>query len=150
MYIHLLYLGYRVFCFIFRPVRAGVRVMMIQGDRVWLVRQTYMPGWFMPGGGLKRGETLEQAARREAYEETGAVLGPLKLLGIYTSFKDWKTDHNILFICEDFKITGIPDNEIAEARAFPLHELPDGLWPGHRRRLKEREAGLANPQFGEW
>ena len=37
--------------------------MMIQDDKVWLVRQTYIPGWFMPGGGLKRGETLEQAAQ---------------------------------------------------------------------------------------
>src|SRR5689334_12317638 len=127
MNIHLLYLGYRVYCFIFRPVRTGVRVMMIEGNKVWLVRQTYMPGWFMPGGGLKRSETLEQAARREAYEETGAELGTLQLMGIYTSFTDWKTDHNIVFICEDFKITGKPDHEIAEARAFPLNELPEGL-----------------------
>jgi 8-oxo-dGTP pyrophosphatase MutT (NUDIX family) len=150
MYIHLLYFGYRVFCFIFRPVRAGVRVMMIEGNKVWLVRQTYMPGWFMPGGGLKRGETLEQAARREAYEETGAELGELRLMGTYTNFTDWKTDHNIVFICEDFRITGRPDHEIAEARAFPINELPDGLWPGHRRRLDERVAGLSSPQFGEW
>jgi 8-oxo-dGTP pyrophosphatase MutT (NUDIX family) len=150
MYIRLLYIGYRVYCFIFRPIRAGVRVMMIKENKVWLVRQTYMPGWFMPGGGLKRGETLEQAARREAHEETGAELGELRLMGAYSSFLDWKTDHNLVFICEDFKITGVPDHEIAEARAFSLNELPDGLWPGHRRRLEERTAGLTNPQFGEW
>jgi ADP-ribose pyrophosphatase YjhB (NUDIX family) len=66
MYIRFLYLCYRVYCFLFRPVRLGVRVMLLRGDQVLLVRQTYMPGWFMPGGGLKRGETLEQAARREA------------------------------------------------------------------------------------
>jgi 8-oxo-dGTP pyrophosphatase MutT (NUDIX family) len=150
MYIRLLYIGYRAYCFIFRPIRAGVRVMMIKENKVWLVRQTYMPGWFMPGGGLKRGETLEQAARREAHEETGAELGELRLMGAYSSFLDWKTDHNLVFICEDFKITGVPDHEIAEARAFPLNELPDGLWPGHLRRLEERKAGLTNPQFGEW
>jgi 8-oxo-dGTP pyrophosphatase MutT (NUDIX family) len=150
MYIRLLFIGYRVYCFIFRPVRTGVRVLMIEEGRVWLVRQTYMPGWFMPGGGLKRWETLEQAARREAYEETGAELGTIKLMGTYTSFTDWKTDHNIVFICDDFKITGMPDHEIAEARAFPLNELPEALWPGHRRRLDEYQSGEAAPQFGEW
>jgi 8-oxo-dGTP pyrophosphatase MutT (NUDIX family) len=150
MIIRLLYLGYRIYCFIFRPVRAGVRVMMVENGGVWLVKQTYMPGWFMPGGGLKRGETLEQAARREAHEETGAELGAMKLMGAYTSFTGWKTDHNIVFICENFKFTGKPDAEIAEARAFPLKGLPKELWPGHRRRLEEYGAELASPQFGEW
>lgn len=115
-----------------------------------LVRQTYLPGWFMPGGGLKRGETLDQAARREAYEETGAELGEIRLMGAYTSFKDWKTDHNLVFVCEDFKITGQPDGEIAEIQSFPLNALPEGLWPGHVRRLEEYKAGKPNPQFGEW
>jgi 8-oxo-dGTP pyrophosphatase MutT (NUDIX family) len=150
MFIRLLYFAYRVHCFIFRPVRTGVRVMMIENRKVMLIRQTYMPGWFMPGGGLKRGETLEQAARREAKEETGAELGDLKLLGVYTNFTEWKTDHNIVFICKDFKITGNPDNEIAETHSFHLHELPEGLWPGHRHRLEEYQRGIANPQFGEW
>jgi 8-oxo-dGTP pyrophosphatase MutT (NUDIX family) len=150
MYIRLLFFCFRVYCFIFRPVRVGVRVMMIEGNRVWLIRQTYLPGWFMPGGGLERGESLDTAARREAYEETGAELGELKLMGAYSSFEGWKTDHNILFLCSDFKITGQPDREIAEVRAFPLSELPDDLWPGHRRRLEDHRAGRTNPQFGEW
>ncbi len=150
MYIHILFFFYRIYCFIFRPVRMGVRVMMLKDSKVTLVRQTYLPGWFMPGGGLKRGETLEQAARREAYEETGAELGPIRLMGAYTNFKEWKTDHNLVFICEDFKITGKPDGEIAELRTFPLNELPEDLWPGHVRRLEEYKAGTANPQFGEW
>ena len=36
------------------------------------------PGfWFVPGGGAHPGEALEATARREVYEETGAVLGDL-------------------------------------------------------------------------
>ncbi|GAB4543565.1 MAG: NUDIX domain-containing protein [Anaerolineales bacterium] len=150
MWIKLLYYGFRAYCFFFRPARMGVRAMMIQNDQVWLVRQTYMPGWFMPGGGVKRGETLEQAARREAWEETGAELGALTLLGAYTNFTEWKTDHNIVFLCREFKFTGKPDAEIAELRAFPLNALPADLWDGHRRRLEEYQAGQALPQFGEW
>jgi 8-oxo-dGTP pyrophosphatase MutT (NUDIX family) len=150
MFFKLLYFLYRIYCFFVRPVRMGVRVMMIQENKVTLVRQTYMPGWFMPGGGLKRGETLEQAARREAYEETGAELGEMTLMGAYTNFKDWKTDHNLVFVCHDFKVTGKPDKEIAELNSFPLDQLPEGLWRGHIRRLEEYKLGKTNPQFGEW
>jgi 8-oxo-dGTP pyrophosphatase MutT (NUDIX family) len=104
----------------------------------------------MPGGGLKRGETLEQAARREAFEETGAQLGEVNLMGAYTSFIDWKTDHGIVFICKDFTIKGQPDGEIAEVEAFSLSELPKDLWPSHRLRLEEYAKSVPPPQFGEW
>jgi 8-oxo-dGTP pyrophosphatase MutT (NUDIX family) len=150
MFLHLLYFGFRVYCFLFRPIRMGVRVMMIQGDKVWLVSQTYAPGWYMPGGGLKKKESLEEAARREAREETGAELGELTLVGTYSNFTEWKSDHNILFLCNDFEFKGKPDAEIAELRAFPLNELPADLWPGHRLRLEEYQAGLQTPQFGTW
>ena len=149
LFIRILYHGYRVYCFLFRPVSVGVRVLMTKEDSVWLVRQTYMPGWFMPGGGVKRGETLEQAARREAWEETGAELGPLTLLGVYSNFSEWKTDHNIVFVCREFAFKGSPDAEIAELRAFPLNDLPEDLWPGHRKRLGEYQSGNTT-QFGEW
>ena len=150
MFIRLLYIGFRVYCFIFRPIRMGVRVMMIENDKVWLVRQTYMRGWFMPGGGVKKGETLDKAARREAREETGADLGTITLMGAYSNFTEWKTDHNIVFICTDFQIKSKPDGEIAELQAFCLNELPNDLWPGHRRRLQEYLTGSVQPQFGEW
>ena len=146
----LLYLGFRIYCFIFRPKTIGVRVMLIQNGQVLLVRQTYMPGWFIPGGGVKRGETLDQAVRREANEEIGAEMGKLNLLGVYTHFGEHKSDHNALFQCTDFSLNGKHDREIAEARFFPLNALPDGLLPGHRRRLEEYRSGIEIPQFGEW
>ncbi len=150
MFIRILYFGFRIYTFIFRPVRMGVRVMMIKDGQVLLVRHTYTAGWFMPGGGLKRGETLEQAARREAEEEVGAELKELQLMGAYTGFKDWKTDHNIVFICHEFTLNGKQDSEIAESRFFKLDELPDELWPGHRNRLEEYRRGVEHPRFGEW
>ena len=146
----LLYLGFRVYCFIFRPKTLGVRVMLIQNGGVVLVRQTYMPGWFMPGGGVKRGETLEEAIRREAREEISAQMGELTLLGIYTHFGEHKSDHNALFLCTDFSLGEKQDSEIAEARFFPLDALPEEVPDGHRQRLDEYRTGIEIPQFGEW
>jgi len=146
----LLYLGFRVYCFFFRPRSIGVRVMLIQNGQVLLVRQTYVSGWYMPGGGAKRGETLDQAARREAKEEVGAEMEDLYLLGTYTHFGEHKSDHNALFLCTKFTLNGKQDREIAEARFFPLDTLPDGLIDGHRKRLEEYRAGAETPQFGEW
>ena len=148
--IRLIYLGYRIYCFVFRPKTIGVRIMLIKNERVVLVRQTYMPGWFMPGGGVKRGETLEQAARREIREEIGAEMAKLSLLGTYAHFGEHKSDHNALFLCTDFTVTGKRDNEIAEVRSFPINDLPAGLQPGHRHRLEEYRSGIEIPQFGEW
>ncbi len=140
----------RIYLFFFRPVTLGVRVMMIRNGEVLLVRQTYTTGWYMPGGGVDRGETLDTAARREAEEEAGAELHDLRLLGAYTNFNEWKSDHNVVFLSTDFTLGGQPDHEIAEMRLFPLDKLPEGLEPGHRQRIEEYLLHKDSPQFGEW
>ena len=144
------YLLYQVYLFLVRPVTLGVRVMMVRDGQVLLVRQTYTRGWFMPGGGVQRGETFDAAARREVAEEVGAELRNLSLVGAYSNFKEWKSDHNILFLSTDFTVGRKQDREIAEMRWFPLNALPPGLWPGHRKRLEEYLARRNPPQYGEW
>lgn len=150
MLLRLAFLAFRLYLFVFRPVRIGVRVVVLQERQVLLIRQTYVAGWFLPGGGVKRGETLEQAARREAREEVGAELGELQMLGAYTNFTEWKSDHNVVFLARAATLGGRPDGEVAEARFFSLEQLPEGLWPGHRLRLDELRQGLPHPTFGEW
>jgi ADP-ribose pyrophosphatase YjhB (NUDIX family) len=154
--LRIIYRLYQIYLFIVRPLTFGVRTMLLRDDNVLLVRQTYMDGWFMPGGRIEKGETLEQAARREAREEVQAEIKTMSLLGVYSNFKEWKSDHNILFLSEDFTLGGGHDREIAEARFFPLDALPPGLWPGHRQRIqefrrdrKQRHNSLM-PRFGEW
>lgn len=55
-------------------------VLAFAGDRL-LQAHLVQRGWDLPGGHVEAGETPEDAARREVYEEAGARLGPLHLLG---------------------------------------------------------------------
>lgn len=150
MYYKLLYLGFKIYCFLIRPIRMGVRVVMVQDSAVWLVRHTYMDGWFLPGGGVERRETLEQAARRESREEVGVVLGTVSFVGVFSNFGEWKTDHTAVFYCDDFKQVGKSDGEIAEMRTFPLNELPSDIYPTHRYLLEKYNSGEAVPNNGAW
>ena len=55
-------------------------VLAFAGDSL-LQAHLVKRGWDLPGGHVEPGESPEEAARREVYEETGARLGPLYLLG---------------------------------------------------------------------
>src|SRR5437764_13889853 len=64
----------------------GVGAIIIEGDRVMLVKRAQQPiqgQWSIPGGGLEVGEMVREAAVREAREETGLIVEPGELLGVY-------------------------------------------------------------------
>ena len=59
-----------------RPAKLtiGVRALVLDDDgRICLVRHSYRDGWYLPGGGVKTGESLVDAMQRER-EETGVEL----------------------------------------------------------------------------
>ena len=129
----------RTFHRISRPLTVGVRCIVARPDAgVLLVRHTYHPGWFLPGGGVEKGESLESAVRRELDEEVGvtAVEVP-KLFHAYSSFFEGKSDHIVLYTLKDFTIAPRPNLEIAEHGFFAAQTLPDGTSPATRRRLAE-------------
>ncbi|HSU80724.1 MAG TPA: nucleoside triphosphatase YtkD, partial [Candidatus Angelobacter sp.] len=49
----------------------------------WLLTRHPRRGWEFPGGKVEEGETPEEAARREVYEETGAIVGTIRYIGQY-------------------------------------------------------------------
>jgi len=110
--------------------------LLIKGDRVVLVKHSYQDAWYLPGGGVKRGESLEQAIRREATEECGATIQKIRFLGIYTNIAEYKSDHTSLFLGEDFTLEEKDDHEIDQVALFSFQELPENISPGSRRKIE--------------
>lgn len=148
----LIFKASRLLWFVTRPITVGIRLLLIKESTVLLVRHTYQGNyWFLVGGGVKRNENLLEATRREAKEEVGATLGELKLLGMYTNYFDYKSDHVAVFVCEDFSLSGTSDNEIEKIEFFPLNNLPTNLASGHKRRILEYVGNNNNiPIVGMW
>ena len=124
-----------------RPMTLGVRVVVENDAReVLLVRHTYVPGWYFPGGGVEVGETAEEAAKKELLEETGYHSnGKFTLLGAYYNKNASIRDHVLLFKCEDWskKSQFIPNREIAEIGFFSIDALPEETTAATRKRILE-------------
>jgi 8-oxo-dGTP pyrophosphatase MutT (NUDIX family) len=134
------------------PERTSAGGVVLRHDgRQWLValaREAEFTQFVLPKGGVKKGETFEQAARREIEEEAGltglkliAALGALSRLN-YAKTR-WMTVHYFLFTAAD--AGGRPSDRRKHphpARWFPLNRLPTMLWPEQCRLLEGRRDEL--------
>ncbi|SRR5579862_2342071 len=109
----------------------GVGAIIINQDRVVLVKRGHPPlegEWSIPGGVLEVGETLREAAKREALEETGLVVEPTDLLGVYDRVlrdADERTlYHYVLidFLCRQVSGEPVPAGDAVDARWFTRSE----------------------------
>jgi 8-oxo-dGTP diphosphatase len=110
----------------------GVGAIIIERDRVVLVKRGHPPlagEWSIPGGVLEVGETLREAAVREALEETGLKVVPGDLLGVFDRvLRDGAGRTQYHYVLIDFlcrRISGEPNGagDAAEARWFTKEEV---------------------------
>ena len=145
--------GYLFVSLFRRGVTLGVRAAVFDGEgRVFLVKHSYMPGWYLPGGGVDRGETMRQALDRELMEEGGIRLSAsATLFGLYLNRQVAPRDHVALYVCRDWSQPvppKVPNMEIVDCGFFAPDALPEGVTAGTRRRLAEIAGGQA--PSSEW
>lgn len=136
-----------------RGMTLGAQGAIIDADnRILLIRHSYRPGWFFPGGGVEWGETLEAALARELAEEVGVQLTqPATLHGLFANFSNFPGDHIAVYVVRHWSRT--PENyvqraEIAEAGMFAADAVPAQTDEGTRRRIAEIFSGA--PIDGRW
>jgi 8-oxo-dGTP pyrophosphatase MutT (NUDIX family) len=149
-FLTLLYKIYTFQWWFTRPITLGVRLLLVKNGQVVLVKHSYQMEWYLVGGGIKRNETPEEAGRREAREEAGAQLGKLSLFGIYTQYIENRSDHIIVFACNDFNLMPCKNFEIESVQLFPLSELPVDIRPACKRRIDEYLSGEVFLRAGFW
>ena len=124
-----------------RGMTLGAQGVVVDTEqRVLLVRHSYRPGWFFPGGGVEWNETIETALARELEEEVGVRLtGPVQLHGIFANFTSFPGDHIALFVVRDWERKGDyrKRGEIAEVGMFTRQHVPAETDAGTRTRLAE-------------
>jgi 8-oxo-dGTP pyrophosphatase MutT (NUDIX family) len=135
-----------------RSMTLGVRAALLKDNHVILVRHSYTPGWYLPGGGVEAGESVHEALEREIGEETGAVLsGVPQLFGIYRNAPVHRRDHVALFVCADWHqptSPRLPNAEIVDCRLFAVDDLPPDITMATRARLAEILGG--KPVATDW
>lgn len=70
----------------------SVTGVVIRDHKVLLARHTYGIGknrLIIPGGYVEKGETPQEALKREYMEETNIVVDPRQIIGIRFNMKDW-------------------------------------------------------------
>ena len=116
---HIAYVNPRLVVTVFPITEAGELV---------LIRRGIEPGkgwWAQPGGFLEVDETVHQAAIRETWEETGLLVAPGEIIGLYT-----RLEAAVVTIAFEARIVGgtaMPTREATEITAFAPEDIP---WSG--------------------
>lgn len=124
--------------FILRRKTIGARALVVQKNKVLLIQHTYTRSWFTIGGGVDKGESPEQAIRRELMEEAGIRAKSLTLFNVYYNQEAKRDDYIVFYICTRFTEHPFQDTrEIKEKKWFDMDKLPQDISDSTRQRINE-------------
>jgi ADP-ribose pyrophosphatase YjhB (NUDIX family) len=133
----------------------GAVVAIIEDSRILLTQREDSAVWCLPGGAVEDGESLEQAAAREALEETGLEVQITRLVGIYSQpYWHHGGNHFALFAAEpNGGALRLATGETVDAGFFDRRALPEPLVWWHEQPIADAldgASGLARVIAGSW
>ncbi len=108
-------------------VAAGVVILNAEGELL-MQRRADGSGWGLVGGFMELGETVEEAARREVFEETGLSVGQLELFGVFSAPE----------------LLTYPNGDRAQVVTISYHASGVILFPNQAASLAKREIRLVS------
>lgn len=129
-----------------RPLlQVGASVIVVDKEnRVLLQLRSDNHCWGYAGGSVELDEVVEEAAKRELYEETGLMAQRMELFGVFSGPDthyvypngDEVSNVDIVYVCREYtgELTCQP-GEVDELRFFALDEIPENLSKPIRKPL---------------
>lgn len=112
----------------------GVGLAILRDGKLLLARRLKAPEagfWNIVGGKVDHLEPAEQAAKREAEEETGLTIGAIEFVCVTEQIIDADRQHWVSLLYRTNDVQGeaqlTEPDKIAEIDWFPLNDLPQPL-----------------------
>lgn len=123
-----------------RPLLMVGASVIVENDKgeILLQLRTDNHCWGYAGGAVELDEQVEDAAKRELYEETGLIAGKLELFGIFSGEEhhyiypngDEVSIVEIVYICNEYKgELKAEEAEVDDLRFFAINDIPDNISP---------------------
>ncbi|WP_047979576.1 NUDIX hydrolase [Ornithinibacillus contaminans] len=130
-----------------KPIILPGSVVIILNEQDEVLLQMRLEGtWGLPGGLMDLGESFEEVAKREVFEETGLAVENLKLLNVfsdsnyYLKVPNGDELYSVTAVYYTKDVSGdikIDYSESENMQYFSLHNLPSGLTDEYREFIKQ-------------
>lgn len=129
-----------------RPLLQVGASVIVENERgeVLLQKRADNHCWGYAGGSVELDEVVEEAARRELFEETGLIAREMELFGVFSGKDthyiypngDEVSNVDIVYLCRSYEGTlKCQEDEVEDLRFFPADALPENLSPPIRKPL---------------
>jgi 8-oxo-dGTP pyrophosphatase MutT (NUDIX family) len=136
-----------------RPILIlGAAIFILdEQDRVLLMKRSDNGCWGLPGGGVDPGEVIEDAAKREAREETNLEIGEMSLFGVfsgpelYYKYPNGDEVYNVtvMYLSRDWRGEVKLNDEHTEWEWFAARELPGDISPPIKSIIAQFRASIS-------